>query len=49
MFPPDHTRALAREIPGAELVLLERTGHEYLPPHTWDVAVPALLRLSGGD
>jgi pimeloyl-ACP methyl ester carboxylesterase len=50
MFPPDHARALAREIPGAELVLLERTGHEYLPPHTWNVAVPALLRhTSGGD
>jgi pimeloyl-ACP methyl ester carboxylesterase len=50
MFPPAHARALAREIPGAELRLLERTGHEYLPPHTWDVAVPALLaHTSAGD
>jgi hypothetical protein len=44
MFPYEHAVALAREIPGAELVALERTGHEYLPPATWDVAVPAILR-----
>ena len=35
-------RALADEIPNAELPL-EQTGHEYFPPHTWDVVVPAIL------
>ena len=33
---------LAREIPGAELLTLEKTGHE-LPRATWDVLVPAIL------
>jgi pimeloyl-ACP methyl ester carboxylesterase len=44
LFPFDHARALAREIPGAELLALERTGHEYFPPATWDLVVPAILR-----
>ena len=44
MFPLDHGRALEREIPDAELLVLERTGHEYPPAHTWDVVVPAILR-----
>jgi pimeloyl-ACP methyl ester carboxylesterase len=44
MFPPGHGSALAAEIPGAELLLLEGMGHEHLPPQTWDVAVPAILR-----
>ena len=34
--------ALAREIPGAELLALEQTGHE-LPRPTWDILVPAIL------
>jgi pimeloyl-ACP methyl ester carboxylesterase len=42
VFPPAHGAALAAEIPGAELLLLEGVGHE-LPPWTWDVAVPAIL------
>ncbi len=29
MFPQGHGLALAREIPGAQLLLLERTGHEH--------------------
>ena len=37
-----HGEALAREIPGAELLPLEGTGHE-LPRRTWDVVVPAIL------
>jgi pimeloyl-ACP methyl ester carboxylesterase len=44
LFPYGHAVALAREIPGAELLALEHTGHEYFPPATWDVVVPALLR-----
>ena len=44
LFPLPHGRALAAEIPGAELVALERTGHEYPPPETWDAVVPAILR-----
>jgi pimeloyl-ACP methyl ester carboxylesterase len=43
LFPTEHARALAREIPGAELLLPERTGHE-LPRTAWDVLVPAILR-----
>jgi pimeloyl-ACP methyl ester carboxylesterase len=42
LFPLGHAHALAREIPGARLLVLERTGHE-LPPRTWDVVVPAIL------
>jgi hypothetical protein len=34
--------ALAREIPGAEFLPLEQTGHE-LPRPAWDVFVPAVL------
>ena len=44
MFPLAHGHALADEIPGAELLALERTGHEYFPRVTWDVVVPAILR-----
>jgi pimeloyl-ACP methyl ester carboxylesterase len=43
LFPYAHAVALADEIPGAELLPLEQTGHEYFPPHTWDVVVPRLL------
>jgi pimeloyl-ACP methyl ester carboxylesterase len=44
MFPPAHARALSAEIPGAELLLLDDMGHEHVPPKTWDVVVPAILR-----
>ena len=47
LSPFAHGEALAREIPGAELVALERTGHE-LPQAAWDVAVPAILRHTSG-
>ena len=43
LFPYEHGRALAREIPGARLVALERTGHE-IPRVAWDVAIPEILR-----
>ncbi len=46
VFPFDHARALAREIPGAELLAVEHMGHEYFPPATWDLVVPAILAIS---
>jgi pimeloyl-ACP methyl ester carboxylesterase len=46
LFPYGHGVALANEIPGAQLVPLEQTGHE-LPRAVWDVVVPAILRHSG--
>ena len=47
LFPLAHGRALAAEIPGAELLELEQMGHEYPPRPTWDVLIPAILRLTG--
>jgi SAM-dependent methyltransferase len=44
LFPPGHGEALAREIPGAELLLLEGVGHQAPPRSTWDVVVPTILR-----
>lgn len=46
VFPLGHARALQAEIPGAELLVLARTGHE-LPPAVWDDVVPAIVRISG--
>lgn len=43
LFPLGHAEALANEIPGAQLLVLEGTGHE-LPRAVWDVVVPAILR-----
>ena len=45
LFPLGHGVALAREIPGAELLTLEGGGHE-LARRDWDVVVPAILRIS---
>jgi pimeloyl-ACP methyl ester carboxylesterase len=42
-FPYGNGVALAREIPGAELLTLDRVGHA-LPRAVWDEVVPALLR-----
>jgi pimeloyl-ACP methyl ester carboxylesterase len=44
LFPPEHAVALAREIAGAELVLLDGVGHQAPPRSTWDLVVPAILR-----
>jgi pimeloyl-ACP methyl ester carboxylesterase len=49
MFPYSHARALANEIPGAELIALERTGHEYFPRATWGLVVPAILRHTASE
>lgn len=43
LFPYGNALALSKEIPGAELLALEQTGHE-LPRAVWDVVVPAILR-----
>ena len=43
VFPLPHGRALASEIPGAELLAVADMGHEYFPPDTWDLVVPAIL------
>lgn len=43
LFPYGNAVALTKEIPGAELLALEQTGHE-LPRAVWDVVVPAILR-----
>lgn len=48
LFPLAHEEALARAIPDASLLVLEGVGHEYPPPSTWDVVVPALLAHTGG-
>ncbi len=49
LFPYAHALALAKEIPGAHLLALEQTGHEYFPQEVWDIVVPAiLLHTSGG-
>ena len=45
VFPLGHGEALAREIRGAELLVLEGGGHE-LDRRDWDVVVPAILRIS---
>jgi pimeloyl-ACP methyl ester carboxylesterase len=42
LFALGHGLALANEIPGAQLLTLEGTGHE-LPRADWDVVVPAIL------
>jgi pimeloyl-ACP methyl ester carboxylesterase len=46
VFGVAHGEALAREIPGAELLTLEGSGHE-LARRDWDAVVPAILRLTG--
>jgi pimeloyl-ACP methyl ester carboxylesterase len=48
LFPLAHGQALAELIPGAELLVLEHTGHE-LPRSTWDTVIPALLAHTAGD
>ncbi len=43
LFPPGHGEALAREIPGARLLLIEHMGHQVPPRQAWDLVIPALL------
>jgi pimeloyl-ACP methyl ester carboxylesterase len=44
MYPYANAVALAKEIPGAQLLALERVGHEVAPRALWDVVVPAILQ-----
>jgi pimeloyl-ACP methyl ester carboxylesterase len=46
LFPPAHGEALAREIPGAKLLVIDGLGHE-LPPWAWDEVLPALIAVTG--
>jgi pimeloyl-ACP methyl ester carboxylesterase len=45
LFPLPHGEALAREIPGARLVVLPHTGHEF-PRRNWPRVVPEILALT---
>jgi pimeloyl-ACP methyl ester carboxylesterase len=45
LFPPGHGEALAREIPGAELLVIEGLGHEF-PPSAWDEVLPAIVAIT---
>jgi pimeloyl-ACP methyl ester carboxylesterase len=44
MYPYGNAVALANEIPGAQLLALERVGHGVPPRDLWDVVVPAILQ-----
>ena len=46
LFPLPHGEALAREIPGAKLLVLPGLGHEF-PPSAWDEVLPALIAHTG--
>jgi hypothetical protein len=45
-FPPAHARALADEIPGARLIMIERLGH-VTAPASFPTIVPASCHTSG--
>jgi pimeloyl-ACP methyl ester carboxylesterase len=45
LFPPAHGEALAREIPGARLLVIDGLGHE-LPRWAWDHVLPALIAMT---
>ncbi|AEB46048.1 MULTISPECIES: alpha/beta fold hydrolase [Micromonospora] len=47
IFPVEHGQALQKAIPGANLLVLEKAGHE-VPPQTWDVFVAALVEHTAG-
>lgn len=49
MFGIEHGQALAREIPGAQLLPLPGVGHQPPPPPTWQLVIPAILRHTAGD
>jgi pimeloyl-ACP methyl ester carboxylesterase len=47
VFPLGHALALEKEIPDAQLLTLEGTGHE-LPRAIWELVVPAILQHTSG-
>jgi pimeloyl-ACP methyl ester carboxylesterase len=46
LFPLAHGEALAREIPGAKLLVIDGLGHEF-PPSAWDEVLPELIAITG--
>lgn len=46
-FPLAHGQALQRRISGAELLVMEKTGHD-VPKPLWDVFVPRLIQHTAG-
>ena len=47
VFPLGHALALQKEIRGAQLLVLEGTGHE-LPPASWGLVIPSILKHTSG-
>ena len=45
LFPMTDAEALAREIPGARLVMLEGVGHEFPPDAVWNQVIGEILRV----
>jgi pimeloyl-ACP methyl ester carboxylesterase len=43
LFPAEHARALAAEIPGARLVWLDGVGHEFPPAAVWSTVIHEIL------
>jgi pimeloyl-ACP methyl ester carboxylesterase len=48
MFPIEHGRALAAEIPGARLLPLQGAGHGIERLH-WETIAAAIIEHTGGD
>lgn len=48
MFPIEHGKALAREIPNATLLSVDGMGHEIPPPSVRNTVLPLLFRHIGG-
>jgi pimeloyl-ACP methyl ester carboxylesterase len=48
LFPYPHAEALARALPGAELLPLPGVGHQMPPRQVWPTVVAALLRHTSG-
>jgi pimeloyl-ACP methyl ester carboxylesterase len=48
LFPPAHGEALAREIAGAKLLVIDGLGHEF-PPSAWDEVLRALIAVTGSQ
>ena len=44
VFPLEHGETLAQEIPGATLLVLPETGHEYPPRRHWDTVLAAIVQ-----
>lgn len=47
VFPLPHGEALRDAVPGADLLILERAGHE-VPAPLWDVFAEALIKHTAG-